>query len=122
MILLFFKEEEKRDKKLGKTAKMLSGCGFQVSFIKKDEVKKLKKGILITKTKKRRNNNEENHRRRFISTKEGDLCLIQYVEGAEIDSLWWRDLCFRISQVILKENLFQETSSLEKLKNKTLLP
>jgi len=110
---------EEGDDRIRKTKEVLVGCGFNVRTLENQEAKKIKRGILISQNGKRRKN-EKDQRRRFTSSKVGGLYWIQCVEGAEVDPLWWKDLCCKLEYIIKEEGLFRETSSLARLREETL--
>jgi hypothetical protein len=111
------------DQALQTTFKALSACGFQTLFTNREQLDKIqKKVIIIGKHPKKRHNGKGTHRRRFALYQHFGFCAIGYAEGAEkeIDHLWWRDLFYKLRQIIesevLGEDRFRLVVPLENLK------
>ena len=103
MLILVLAEE--MDQALGMTLGVLNSCGFKTRVVESRELRILskQKSILIGRHPQKRHNGHTRHRRRFTLYRRDGLHSIGYADGAEMDHLWWRDLFYKLRQLIWDE-------------------
>ena len=105
MVILVLDEE--MDQALGMTLGVLNSCGFKTKVLHERELRMLstERTILIGKHPKKKHNGTNQHRRRFVFHRCHGFRSVGYAEGAdrEIDSLWWRDLYYKLRSLLWEE-------------------
>lgn len=125
MLIVVFVEEI--DDLLGVTLGALNECNFETRVIQESHFRILSQNsnklIVLGKHPTKRHNGGSDHRRRFAYYEYCGVQAIGYAEGAKQDNLWWRDLHYKLRDLIRKNcsgkeqyDLLFDLSRLSKLK------